>query len=227
MEFVKARGIIPVAVVDGLPGFPKQAMGFVDISGVSVVSGVVVDGRVCTMVVFDVAVVIFYGTFLGVIFVFLFRIALVCFLELDDVVVEVVDVGHVRGLDVVIVRNLADFIVHVSGVVVMLLWLRLCESGVVCGVVAYESSGRQSVWFVVDPVISRGLFFIVRLGATEPLDDSSLDFLASVYGALDAVCDAGVRLLEESVEVGALVNRLEGHAVPSFVFGSVLWRVAL
>ena len=79
----------------------------------------------------------------------------------------------------------------------------------------------------MDPVISRGLFFIMRLGATEPLDDSSLDFFAPVNGALDAVGDARVSLLEERVEVGALVNRLKGHAVPSFVFGSVLWCVTL
>ena len=158
---------------------------------------------------------------------FLFRVAFVCFLELDDVVVEVVGVRHVRGLDVMVVRNLADFIIHVSGVVVMLLQLRLCKSGVVCGVVACESSGRQRIWFVVNPVISRGLFFIMCLGATEPLDDSSLDFFASVNGALDAVGDARVRLLEERVKVGALVNRLEGHAAPSFVCGSVVRGVPL
>ena len=93
--------------------------------------------------------------------------------------------------------------------------------------ITLEWSGRQCVWFVMDPVISRGLFFIVRLGATEPLDDSSLDFFASVDSALNTVCDASVRLLEERVKVGALVDRLKGHAVPSFILGSVLRCVAL
>ena len=144
-KFLKVRRIVLVSVVNWLPRLSEETVGFVDVGGVSVVGGVVVHRCVRTMVILDVAVVVFYGTFFGVIFVFLFHVPFVCFLELDDVVVEVVGVRHVRGLDVVVVRNLADFIVHVSGVVVMLLQLRLCKSGVVCGVVASERSGRKSV----------------------------------------------------------------------------------
>ena len=65
-----------------------------------------------TVVVFDISVVVFDGALFGVVFAFLFSVLFVFGLYLCDVVVEVVDVGHVGGFNVVIIGDLPDFLVY-------------------------------------------------------------------------------------------------------------------
>ena len=118
VEFVEAGWVVLVTVVDGFPSFPKQAVGLVNVGGVSVVSCVVVDRGVGAMVVLDVPVVIFDGAFTGVLFMLLFGVLPVFGVELRRVVVEVINVGHICCFDFLVVGSLSDLLIHVSGVVV-------------------------------------------------------------------------------------------------------------
>ena len=118
-ECLETRWVVSVTVIDRLPRFPEKTVCFVDVGGVSIVGCVVIDRRVRTVVVFDVPVVVLYGTLLGVVFAFLFGVLFVFGLYLCAVVVKVVKIRHISGFDVVVISDLPDFSVHMSGGFVM------------------------------------------------------------------------------------------------------------
>ena len=89
---------------------------------------------------------------------------------------------------------------------------------------------RRAVVFVgliLHPKVVGGLFFVLRIVISDPLDDSPFDFFASIDGSLHEVSSAGEGLLSDGVKVRTLVHGLEGHSATAFVLGCVLGCVAL